>query len=118
MNTIYCLCPHSHWLAYEGKQQYLPRDYEQEGFIHATKGDALLCEVANRVYPDFSGTLLVLVIDEARVLSPIKYEAAKDGRLYPHIYGPLNTDAIADIRRMELHDGNWTIGASVRSKNA
>jgi uncharacterized protein (DUF952 family) len=118
MSTIYCLCPQTYWQSFEGRDQYLPRDYEQEGFIHATKGDELLCRVANRVYTDFSGDLLVLVIAEAKVLSPIKYEMAKDGLLYPHIYGPLNTDAIVDIRRMEKRDGHWALGPSIRPKKA
>lgn len=114
METIYCLCPKAYWDPFAGKDEYLPRDYEQEGFIHATKGDELVCRVANRVYADFAGELYVLVIAEAKVSSPVKYEMAKDGLLYPHIYGPLNTDAIVDVKLMEKREGSWAIGPSVR----
>ena len=54
------------------------------------------------------------MVDESKSASPVKYEEASDGLLYPHIYGPLNHDAIADIRRMEKMDGHWRIGGSIR----
>ena len=113
MNTIYCLVPKTYWQQYAGKAEYLPRDYEQEGFIHATRGDDFLIKVANRVYTDFSGDLLLLVIDESRVTSEVKYEQARDGHLYPHIYGPLNQDAIVEIKQMVRTAETWVIGPSV-----
>lgn len=114
MSIIYCLVPKGYWEQWEGQDHYLPRDYEQEGFIHATKGDDLLGKVADRVYAEYEGELLVLVVEEARTASPIRYEKAKDGLLYPHIYGPLNQDAIVDVKRMRRMDGQWGIGRSVR----
>ncbi|MFY0546183.1 DUF952 domain-containing protein [Brevibacillus sp. H7] len=114
METIYCLCPKTYWESFAGRDQYVPRDYDQEGFIHATKGDELLCRVANRVYADFTGELCVLVVAEDQVSATVKYEMAKDGLRYPHIYGPLNIDAILDVRRMEKREGSWTIGPSIR----
>lgn len=107
MNIIYCLTPASYWATFADKTEYIPRDYEEEGFIHATKGDDLLYKVANRVYHNFNEELLLLVIDEKRVTSEIKYEQAKDGNLYPHIYGPLNMDAIADVKAMYRTEEGW-----------
>lgn len=114
MNIIYCLVPKTYWEQWAGRDHYLPRDYEQEGFIHATKGDELLEVVANRVYKAFTDELLVLVVDESKTTSPIKYEQAKDGLLYPHIYGPLNQDAIMDVKKMERNSDHWTQGSSIR----
>ncbi|MFD2371522.1 DUF952 domain-containing protein [Brevibacillus sp. GCM10020057] len=113
MKTIYCLVPKGYWQQWEGRDHYLPRDYEQEGFIHATKGDELLGKVADRVYAAYEGELFALVVDEDKSASPIKYEQAKDGLFYPHIYGPLNRDAIVDIRQMQRADGHWTLGQSI-----
>lgn len=109
MNVIYCLVPASYWANYEGQSEYLPRDYEQEGFIHATRGDDLLVGVMNRVYSDFTDRLLLLVIEEGRVTSEVKYEEASDGNLYPHIYGPLNTSAILEVRQMHRGSQGWTL---------
>ncbi|MFS0918779.1 DUF952 domain-containing protein [Brevibacillus sp. 179-C 1.1 NHS] len=111
---IYCLVPKAYWEKWIDQDHYLPRDYEQEGFIHATKGDELLEKVANRVYSQFDEELYVLVVDETKCTSEVKYEAAKDGLLYPHIYGPLNQDAIVDKKQMERIDGQWRLGTSIR----
>jgi uncharacterized protein (DUF952 family) len=109
MTIIYCLAAEDYWLQYKGEAEYLPRDYKQEGFIHATKGNDLLLKVANRVYPAYDGNLVLLVIDEDSVKSEVKYEQAKDGNLYPHIYGPLNTDAIIQAKRMVKRNGMWVL---------
>ncbi|MEJ8547957.1 DUF952 domain-containing protein [Brevibacillus borstelensis] len=114
MDIIYCLVPKSYWETWSGKETYLPRDYEQEGFIHATKGEELLRKVADRVYSDFADELYVLVIEEQKIVSPVKYEQAKDGLLYPHIYGPLNKDAILEIREMKRTNGHWSVAEAVR----
>ena len=47
---------------------------------------------ANRYCKDDSRSYLVLVIDTNKVNAKIKYEDPQ--RIYPHIYGPLNRDAI------------------------
>ncbi|BAU26006.1 uncharacterized protein (DUF952 family) [Aneurinibacillus soli] len=114
MTTIYCLTPASYWATFAGKSEYVPRDYKEEGFIHATKGDNLLYKVANRVYHNFDEELLLLVIDEALVTSEIKYEQAKDKNLYPHIYGPLNVDAIVEVKTMHHTKEGWTLNFSSR----
>lgn len=109
--TIYCLVPASYWAQFADGADYLPRDYAEEGFIHATKGDDLLEKVVNRVYPEFDGELLLLVIDESRVRSEVRYEQASDGNLYPHIYGPLNQDAITIVKQMVKQNGKWILPA-------
>lgn len=65
---------------------------ESEGFIHCSKPDQVI-EVADYA---FQGTqdLILLVIDESLVANEIKYEDPGNNKLYPHIYGPLNIDAV------------------------
>jgi uncharacterized protein (DUF952 family) len=69
----------------------------EQGFIHAAQpGQVAL--VANAFYqgvPD----LVLLVIDTGRVGSPIRYERVPgQDQPYPHIYGPLNPDAVIETR--------------------
>jgi uncharacterized protein (DUF952 family) len=68
---------------------------EREGFIHcSTIGQVI--SVANFLEP-YSEEMQLLEIDEAKVKPEIKYEdAMNDGVLYPHVYGPINRDAIVD----------------------
>ena len=69
------------------------RTLAEEGFIH-TSAAGQVALVANAFYqgePD----LLLLVIDADRVREEIRYEPVPgQAQPYPHIYGPLNTDAV------------------------
>ncbi|WP_445182518.1 DUF952 domain-containing protein [Pseudonocardia sp. Cha107L01] len=73
----------------------------EQGFIHASTA-AQVAGVANAFYTGEEG-LTVLVIDEDKVGPPIEYEPPAPGmaELFPHIYGPLNTDAVIDVRPLE-----------------
>jgi len=62
-----------------------------EGFIHASPRNQL-ARVANKYYSTASD-LRLMHIDPARVAAEIRWEPAA-GSLYPHIYGPLNMDAV------------------------
>jgi uncharacterized protein (DUF952 family) len=67
---------------------------DTEGFIHCSQAEQVLA-VANRYYrgvPD----LVVLWLDPSKVVAEIRWEPAL-GEVYPHIYGALNTDAVAAI---------------------
>jgi|SRR5215207_168861 len=69
---------------------------EEQGFIHCSLRHQLRA-VAEYVYGD-ADNLVVLVIDSARLTAPVKYEAPQPGaESYPHIYGPLATDAVTAV---------------------
>jgi uncharacterized protein (DUF952 family) len=99
-NVIYHLVPFDYWDALPTDRSYVPADFEREGFIHCTRGVEQLTVVANRYYRNDPREWLVLVLDEQAITSEIKYEPGGDGLLYPHIYGPLNRDAVREVRSM------------------
>ncbi|MFN3188216.1 MAG: DUF952 domain-containing protein [Candidatus Paceibacteria bacterium] len=72
--------------------EYRGDSLASEGFIHCSKPDQVI-EVADYVFQGTQG-LILLVIDEDKVTSEIKYENPGNNKLYPHIYGPLNIDAV------------------------
>jgi len=76
-------------------EPYVPPDFAREGFIHCTDGDARLADTLTEHYGHEPGDWLVLYIDKDKVTPPIRYE--DPGRVFPHIYGPLNRDAIAVV---------------------
>ena len=88
--------PAEHFQAFGPNDEYTPPRFSEEGFIHCTDGAENMAKVANRFYKDDPRAFLVLYIDKTRVKSPIKYEDPDE--IYPHIYGPLNQDAIVDKR--------------------
>jgi len=66
-----------------------------EGFIHCSTKEQLI-EVANRVYKGRRG-LVLLLINEQKIESEVRYEDAGNEQFYPHIYGPLNVDAVDEV---------------------
>lgn len=68
------------------------RTLAEEGFIHASRRDQVL-GVADAYYAD-AGPLLLLSIDPARLTSPVRDDEVAPGVVFPHIYGPINLDAV------------------------
>jgi uncharacterized protein (DUF952 family) len=71
------------------------RTLAEEGFIHASRGDQWQ-GVHRAFYADVDEPLVLLVIDTDRLTSPVVEEVPADGatETFPHIYGPLNADAV------------------------
>jgi uncharacterized protein (DUF952 family) len=73
---------------------------DQVGFIHCSTPDQL-AEVAELVYADAQEDLVVLALDDAAVQAAgtdVRYEDGGNGKHYPHIYGPLNTAWVQEVR--------------------
>lgn len=85
------------------------RTLAQEGFIHASQA-AQVAAVANMFYRGVPGDLVVLVIDPGRVRAEIRYEDVPGASApFPHIYGPLNTDAVLAVHPLPPGpDGEFT----------
>ena len=93
--TIYHLVPREEFEALDPSADYLPVAFAREGLIHLTDGANELIDVGNRYYRSDPRPYLALHIDLARVHAPVRYEDPR--RAYPHVYGPLNRDAIVGI---------------------
>ena len=91
-NVTYHLVPGPVWSERGGAEMYLPESYEADGFIHLTNGLDELAKVANMFYKGDDRTYMVLALDMSRITSDVRYD--DHGKVYPHIYGPLNTYAI------------------------
>jgi uncharacterized protein (DUF952 family) len=99
LHIIYHLTPADYFNSLPADQPYRPREFDRDGFIHCTKGEERMLLVADTVYRRVPGDFLLLVINEHKVTSPVKYENV-GGILFPHIYGPLNRDAIMRVVAM------------------
>jgi uncharacterized protein (DUF952 family) len=77
----------------------LGRSLAEEGFIHASF-EHQWQGVLHRFYSDVSAPLLLLEIETDRLTSPLVEEPPAPGvdERFPHIYGPLNTDAVVGVR--------------------
>lgn len=72
---------------------------DSEGFIHAC-AKSQLARVSNKHYVNVAD-LLVLSVQKDKVSVEIKWEPATGG-LYPHIYGPMNMDAVVNVESFQI----------------
>ena len=89
---IYHLVEKKLWNKVE--KEYRPESLKNEGFIHfSTK------EQVDGTYQRFYANkdMYLLVVEESKLKPTLKYEEA-DGMSYPHLYGPLNLDAIKEVQ--------------------
>ena len=67
-----------------------------QGFIHCSTAEQVV-NVANAIIPG-RDDLMLLEIDVSKVIPNIVYENLEGGeKLFPHIYGPLNEDAVIGV---------------------
>jgi uncharacterized protein (DUF952 family) len=72
------------------------------GFIHCSTSKQIV-KVANDLFRAQKGLVLLYIVT-SKVRSKIKYEFAGSEELCPHIYGPLNIDAV--IKVVDFEPGN------------
>jgi uncharacterized protein (DUF952 family) len=99
MTVIYHLITRTAWEAARSASEYRAESLETEGFIHCSQDLEQMLQVANRLYAG-RDDMLVLEVDTDRLDSPIKREPSRSGEIYPHIYGPLNKNAV--VRALSL----------------
>ncbi len=84
------------------------RTLADEGFIHASRRDQVL-GVAEAFYAD-AGPLVLLSIDPARLSSPVRDDEVSPGIVFPHIYGPIELDAVVAAAPLERGaDGRFVV---------
>jgi len=97
--TIYHIVLPELWDAFDG-DLYEAASLADEGFIHCSF-DHQLDGVIGRYYSG-ADSLVVLEIDSEMLTSELVNEPSTGGEIYPHIYGPINRDAIIEVTVREL----------------
>ena len=106
--TIYHLVPESEFRTQIEGNTYIPARFAQDGFIHCTGDVDTVLAVANDYFAGVEESVLVLVIETAKVKAEVRLEPAapvegsgsshlEHTQLFPHIYGGLNMDAVVEI---------------------
>ncbi|GAB3463856.1 hypothetical protein GCM10027570_51440 [Streptomonospora sediminis] len=89
-----------------GQGPIAPDSLRSEGFVHAAPDDAAVLAVANAIYTGAAETQVVLIIDSGRLAAEVRWEAAAPApppgmppdTLFPHIYGPIEREAVIGVR--------------------
>ena len=74
---------------------YQPDSLRTEGFIHLSTR-AQVAATGHRFYSGVDG-LVLLQVDPARLRWELRWEEA-DGQSFPHLYGPLDLDAVISVQ--------------------
>jgi uncharacterized protein (DUF952 family)/nucleoside 2-deoxyribosyltransferase len=113
---IFHLAERSTWALAKASGSYASSTRDQSlaevGFIHCSFEEQLAATAA-RFYADADPHLfVVLVIDPSRLDARLVTEQAGNGELFPHIYGPLNVDAVIATRPLIRRDAEFILGAA------
>ncbi|MFN2145435.1 MAG: DUF952 domain-containing protein [Anaerolineales bacterium] len=92
---IYHIVSKSDWTAVGDATHYRGDTLDTEGFIHCSTLEQVL-DTANYLFRARKD-LVLLQINPVKLRSPLKYEDAGDGRFFPHIYGPLEMEAVVAV---------------------
>lgn len=114
---IFHVVPLDDWLAVPDRP-YTPPSLAREGFIHCSPDEATALAVADSRYRDAVGPLMVLLIDESVLDSPVRWEPADLGpppgagpeALFPHVYGHINRAAVVGMLEVERDEGGRATG--------
>lgn len=98
---IYHMCRAEEWAAAEAAGVYRGSSQDRaDGFIHFSTA-AQIAESARRHRAGQAGLVLVAV-DAARLGCRLKWEPARNGDLFPHLYGALDPAEAASVRPLPL----------------
>ncbi len=108
MTLLLHITPRATWEDALASGRYEGDTLATEGFIHCSTQQQVV-RVADARFRGRTG-LVLLCIDPQKVQPEIRYEPAEQGELFPHIYGPLNADAVVRVEAFEPGpDGRFTL---------
>ncbi len=99
---IYHIVLPEDWQAFD-TGLYRAKSLETEGFIHCSFADQL-DDVIKRYYKGVK-KLVIIEIDSDKLMSRVLKEPSTNSEIYPHIYGPVNRDAIVAITEKKISRG-------------
>jgi uncharacterized protein (DUF952 family) len=92
MRAIYKICGAAEWAEANRTGRFVGSDIDRrDGFIHFSTRDQV-GETAARYFSGLDDLVLVMV-DADTLGQRLKLEPARDGALFPHLYGQLETTA-------------------------
>lgn len=99
MPTIYHVTTAPEWESAKQKGFYESAALKEEGFIHCSE-ERQVADVLQRYFKEKTD-LLRLVIDTDKLTSQLIYDwsnAIED--TFPHVYGPINLDAVTAVEKI------------------
>jgi len=71
-----------------------------DGYIHFSTADTVVETVA--LHFAGRGDLVLVEVDAEKLTGDLVYEPSRGGKLFPHLYGPMELDAVVQARPLPL----------------
>ncbi|MFF0160962.1 DUF952 domain-containing protein [Streptomyces sp. NPDC005263] len=115
--TILHVVPFDDWNA-DPDRPYAPASLAVDGFVHCSPDAESTLAVVNAFYRTAPRPLLTLVLAADRLDSRLEWEAAAPvpppgvpaDTLFPHVFGPLNRDAVERVLEVQWDDQGQATG--------
>lgn len=96
---LFHICTDQEWQRARLAGSYVAEALDRDGFVHCSDPGTVHLP-ANRLYAERTD-LVLLQIDPALLTVPVKWEPGVDedpaGPWFPHIYGPIELDAVVAV---------------------
>lgn len=113
MTPIYKICPAPLWrqAQADGVFRGAPVDLA-DGYIHFSTAQ----QVAETAAKHFAGQpdLVLIAVDAEKLGSALKWEPSRGGALFPHLYAPLELNAVARVAPLPLGENGRHIFPPLR----
>ncbi|MGW3726002.1 DUF952 domain-containing protein [Streptomyces sp. F001] len=114
---MYHVVSRDEWNA-DPDRPYTPASLAEEGFVHCSPDEETTLTIVNAFYRTSPRPLLALVLDEDRLTANCAWEAAApapppgvaESTLFPHVYGPVNRDAVERVLEVRWDDEGRATG--------
>ncbi len=98
---IYHMCRREEWQAAQAAGRYAGSSQDAaDGFIHFSTADQVEASAAK--HRAGQRDLVLIAVDAAALGPALKWEPARGGALFPHLYGALPLGAVAWARELPL----------------
>lgn len=97
----------SQWLNFKANQVYEEKSLESERFLHCCTFEQIL-HVANNNLKKINEDLLVVCLNTDYLSSELIWEKnEKNGMIFPHLYGPINKEAVINTVKFEKNENGY-----------
>jgi hypothetical protein len=103
---IWRLLPLSQWRSAGPAAVHVPGTEDAVPFVHASPDEQVALAVANAFFGQTAEPVVALGLDDTKLAAPVRFEepdggplaGTAAGTLFPHVYGPVETAAVAETR--------------------
>lgn len=97
---VYHIASRDDWSVAQKTGRYCASSLKSEGFIHFSTLEQ--CAGTANLYYSSEDSLLFLTISTQKLTAELRWEKSRNDALFPHLYGPLNVDAVLNTQEWRL----------------